>query len=68
VTFFSACLTASCRDCGGIKATAAEPQGDNSLVQSWIARGDIVGAEAISCLRSENWRCICSSEHPKGER
>lgn len=54
-----AALTASCPDCGGITAIECEPQGDNEQVQRWIDRGDIIGAEVISVVRSEMSRCTC---------
>lgn len=66
MSFVEACLTAYCRDCGGIKAIECEPQEDNKLVKSWIARGDIVGAETISWLRSEGRRCSCGSKSGDG--
>jgi hypothetical protein len=59
-----AALTASCPNCGGIKAIECEPQENNEQVQQWIDRGDIIGAEAISVVRGELWRCECG----KGEK
>jgi hypothetical protein len=59
-----ACLIAVCRDCGGVKAIECKPQGDNKLVQEWIARGDIVGAEVISAVRC---KCEPAPSRSKGD-
>lgn len=64
--FVEAALVASCRDCGGVKAIECEPQGDNKQVQRWIDRGDIIGAEVISVVRSQLARCTCRSEEGSG--